>query len=312
MLAHEAQQLGVDRRPDRAPRATLRRRRGSQRVAARGRLAAARRVRPSTRPAPRCAGRAACARPRRRSSTSRCGPTRKRPISSSGLWVALRPIRWISSRAPAGAAPEPAQDCASRRSSVSARWAPRLECATAWISSTITASTPLSISRACEVRIRYSDSGVVIEDVRRLAQPSPRARAGACRRCGSRRARPPRADAAQRGAQVALDVVGERLQRADVDHARCPARRPARRLGRTGDAVPAARIAAQPVERPQERGERLARAGGRRERARARRAAIAGQACAWAGVGVGEGLSRTSRAPRGLKLDRGLLADTDR
>ena len=34
--------------------------------------------------------------------------------------------------------------------------------ATAWISSTITASTPVSISRACEVRIRYSDSGVVI------------------------------------------------------------------------------------------------------------------------------------------------------
>ena len=49
-----------------------------------------------------------------------------------------------------------------RRSSVSARWEPRLDWATAWISSTITASTPVRISRTCEVIIRYSDSGVVI------------------------------------------------------------------------------------------------------------------------------------------------------
>ncbi len=41
-------------------------------------------------------------------------------------------------------------------------WAPRLVGATAWISSTITASTPVRILRACEVIIRYSDSGVVI------------------------------------------------------------------------------------------------------------------------------------------------------
>src|SRR5215211_343219 len=48
------------------------------------------------------------------------------------------------------------------RSSVRARWVPRLDCATAWISSTITTSVPARISRAPDVIIRYSDSGVVI------------------------------------------------------------------------------------------------------------------------------------------------------
>ena len=45
---------------------------------------------------------------------------------------------------------------------MSARCEPRLEGATAWISSTITASTAPRISRAPELIIRYSDSGVVI------------------------------------------------------------------------------------------------------------------------------------------------------
>ena len=45
---------------------------------------------------------------------------------------------------------------------MTARWLPRLVAASAWISSTITASTPRSVSRAAEVSIRYSDSGVVI------------------------------------------------------------------------------------------------------------------------------------------------------
>ena len=43
-----------------------------------------------------------------------------------------------------------------------ARWAPRLVCATAWISSTITCSACSKISRAWLVSIRYSDSGVVM------------------------------------------------------------------------------------------------------------------------------------------------------
>ena len=41
-------------------------------------------------------------------------------------------------------------------------WAPRFVPATACTSSTITVSIPRSVSRACEVSIRKSDSGVVI------------------------------------------------------------------------------------------------------------------------------------------------------
>ena len=45
---------------------------------------------------------------------------------------------------------------------MSARCAPRLVCATAWISSTITCSVPSKIFAAWLVSIRYSDSGVVM------------------------------------------------------------------------------------------------------------------------------------------------------
>ena len=81
----------------------------------------------------------------------RFGPTRKRPTSSSGFCVALSPIRCTSRSA-----------TSASRSSVIARCAPRLVCATAWISSTITHSVPSKIFRAWLVSIRYSDSGVVI------------------------------------------------------------------------------------------------------------------------------------------------------
>jgi hypothetical protein len=50
----------------------------------------------------------------------------------------------------------------SSRSSDSARWAPRLVAATACTSSTMTVSTSVSVSRAAEVNIRKSDSGVVM------------------------------------------------------------------------------------------------------------------------------------------------------
>ena len=78
-------------------------------------------------------------------------PPRKRATSSSGRTVALRPIRWAGS-----------SSRASSRSSVSARWAPRLVPATACTSSMITVSMPRRVSRAWLVRIRNSDSGVVI------------------------------------------------------------------------------------------------------------------------------------------------------
>ena len=90
-----------------------------------------------------------------------------RPISSSGFCVADSPIRWTSRPA-----------AAVSRSSVSARWAPRLVDATAWISSTMHDSVPANSSWARPVSIRYSDSGVVI-------RMSGGSRSIACRsRCG--------------------------------------------------------------------------------------------------------------------------------
>ena len=74
-------------------------------------------------------------------------PPRKRAISSSGRWVADRPMR-------CGAGPPPARTQCSSRSRVSERWLPRFVAATAWISSMITASTPRNVSRAAEVSIR--------------------------------------------------------------------------------------------------------------------------------------------------------------
>ena len=57
-------------------------------------------------------------------------PPRNRAVSSSGRWVADRPIRWGG-----------VSLIASSRSRVRDMWAPRLVPASAWISSMITAST---------------------------------------------------------------------------------------------------------------------------------------------------------------------------
>ena len=70
-------------------------------------------------------------------------PPRKRATSSSGRCVADRPMRCGG-----------VVVISSSRSSDSARWAPRLVGARAWISSTITTSTPASVSRAEDVSIR--------------------------------------------------------------------------------------------------------------------------------------------------------------
>lgn len=83
-------------------------------------------------------------------STFRCGE-RKRATSSTGRTVADRPIR----RAGLGSS-------SSSRSRETARWAPRFVPATACTSSRITVSIPARASRAEEVSIRNSDSGVVI------------------------------------------------------------------------------------------------------------------------------------------------------
>ena len=149
VLAHEPQQLRVDRRPDRAARGLA----AGHRLERIGALApgrpGARPVRPSTRPAPRCAGRAALLTP---ASTIVDLAARADEEAADLLERVLgRATARSAGRAPAG---RPRAPGASRRSSVSARCEPRLVAATAWISSTITASTPLSISRACEVSIR--------------------------------------------------------------------------------------------------------------------------------------------------------------
>ena len=78
-------------------------------------------------------------------------PARKRATRSRGRDVAERPMRWRG---------RPTSRIT--RSMESARWAPRLVPTMAWISSMITVSTVRRISRASEVRIRKSDSGVVM------------------------------------------------------------------------------------------------------------------------------------------------------
>ena len=85
--------------------------------------------------------------------TTRTGrpPDRNRATSWTGRTVADSPTRCAGR-----------SSSASSRSRVTARWAPRLVPATAWISSRMIVSTPSSDSRAREVRTRNSDSGVVM------------------------------------------------------------------------------------------------------------------------------------------------------
>ena len=178
-------------------------------------------------------------------SHSRPAPTRKSPMRSSGRWVADSPIRWPTRLRVSSSATEVRP--AARALMVSARCEPRFEGATAWISSTITASTPPRISRAPRADHQIERLGRRDQDVRRLpAHPAP---LGLRRVAGAQRDRDRRPDPLQRRPQVALDVVGERLERRDVDdpHAR------AEPLG----------LASEAVDPPQERGEGLARAGRR-------------------------------------------------
>ena len=141
----------VDGRPDRLARLAVHRRR-------------ARPARACPRPAPPPPGRAAWPRP---------------ASTIVDLAVAAQEPRDLLQRPLRRRQPDPlhrvGRPGARSRSSDSARWAPRLVAATAWISSTITVSTVRSTSRAAEVSIRYSDSGVVIRmsgGLRRIAARS--------------------------------------------------------------------------------------------------------------------------------------------
>ena len=78
-------------------------------------------------------------------------PPRKRATSASGRCVADSPMRCGEVAV-----------ISSSRSSESARWAPRLVGARAWISSMMMVSTPTSVLAALDVNMRYRLSGVVI------------------------------------------------------------------------------------------------------------------------------------------------------
>ena len=118
---------------------------------------------------------------------------------------------------------------------------------------------PRRVSRAWLVRIRNSDSGVVIRmSGGRVDEPATIGRAGVAGPepdgdLGQRGLEPVGgvADAGQGCAEVALDVDGERLERADVEHARAPGLLLGRALGE------------QLVDREEEGAERLAAAGRR-------------------------------------------------
>ena len=121
----------------------------------------------------------------------------------------------------------------------------------------MTCSTPRRISRAWLVSSRYSDSGVVMRMSGGRRASSRRSSAGvspvrlATVMVGGPAAQSLRllGDPGQRRPQVPLDVVGQRLERRDVQDAD---------EAWLGAGAFRARVRGQPVQRPQERGEGLA------------------------------------------------------
>ena len=195
--------------------------------------------------------------------TSRPGPTppRKRAIVSSGRWVADRPIRCGGRRCRR----RPRRPARSRCSSRSRR---QREVGAALRAGDRVDLVDDHVLDAAEDLARLAREHQVErlgrrdEDVRRAAGDVPavlgRRVAGAARDrdvgAGRAEAGGGEGDPGERRPEVALDVVGQRLERADVQDAdACPVwpfvgGRSRRRRG-------------QPVERPEERGEGLAAAG---------------------------------------------------
>ena len=233
VLLDEPQHLGVDRRPDRV-RAVLG---AAVHLLAVGRhgLREGRRssrARACPRPARPPRGRAPSACRRRRVVIGR-PPETNRPISSSGRWVADRPIRWIGP-----------STSACRRSTESARCAPRLRaCDRVHL---VEDQRLDAAQRLARLRGEHQVErlGRRDQDVRRLLQQLA---AFLLRRVAGADANPQlRLEACERAAQVALDVVVQRLQRRDVEQAQ-----------------PLAGRVVQAVDRGEEGGQRLARAGRR-------------------------------------------------
>src|SRR5229473_2246511 len=162
-------------------------------------------------------------RPASTMATSRPVPPRNFATSSSGRWVAERPIRCGSTLVRA-----------DNRSRLRARCEPRLVAATEWISSTISHRTvgrmPLHGAAHLGWRVAGADGGGDIRGdaaagLDLVANPD------------------------QRRAQVAVDVVGESLQRRHIKDAT------ALGLGRRG-------LGGEAIEAPQEGSQRLAAPGG--------------------------------------------------
>ena len=211
----------------------------------------------------------------RRSCPCRPGTARRRRSASAWPTSPIR-VRRLAASAHAS------------RSSDSARWLPRLFAASAWISSTITVRV---VDEHLAARLRAEQHvqrlGRGDDDVRRRAAHALRARPAACRRCapacgsstsGSPSSASSCADARERRLEIALDVVGQRLERRDVDdlRSRRAAARP--RPARTRSSI-AARNAASVLPEPVGAAIRTFRP-----------ALIAGQASACAGVGAAKRL----------------------
>ena len=167
-----------------------------------------------------------------------------------------------------GLRPASRRTSSSRRASVSARCEPRLSAAMAWISSTMTVSTRAnSAARLLAVSRMNSDSGVVTSTWGGLRSMGARSACGvspvrvAVRSGASADAacRGRREQLAQRRLEVLADVVGERLERRDVDHQRPLGQRA---LGGAPDqAVQAEREGGQGLARPGRRGDQHVAAG---------------------------------------------------
>ena len=162
----------------------------------------------------------------------------------------------------------------------------------------ITVCTPASVSRAAEVSIRNSDSGVVIRMSGGLVISSRRrfgrGVAGAHPDADVRRRLPAplgdAGDAGQRRAQVALDVDGQRLQRRDVEH---PGARPGGVRGRAASRSIAHRNAASVLPEPVGAMTSVLSPS-----------AIAVQACACAGVGAAKVPANHSARQRAEAVQR--------
>ena len=194
--------------------------------------------------------------------TSRPSPTppRYRAMVSRGRWVALRPMRWIRGRSSPASLVAAVPRRRSRRSRLSARWAPRLVPAIAWTSSTITCSTPLRISLAWLVEQEVEALGGGDEDVRRVADEV--AALVGRRVAGSEATEMLGGWSPRRAASWAMPARGaRRLRSTSYVSALSGLTYRTRTVPGCSLGGGRPRVLDEPVEAPQERGERLAAAG---------------------------------------------------